>query len=74
MFRLTASFVIWFALSIHPLMAQKVQHPLDPLTFQEYWTVLDIPRDRSLPGQRGNQGCEQPRFTAVIMQPEGVKK
>jgi len=45
MYRLTASFVIWCALSIHPLMAQKVQHPLDPLTFQEYWTVLEVLRD-----------------------------
>ena len=25
-----------------PLQAQKVQHPLDPLNFQEYWTVLEV--------------------------------
>ena len=25
-----------------PLYAQKVQHPLDPLNFQEYWTVLEV--------------------------------
>lgn len=29
----------------NPLAAQKVEHPLDPLTFQEYWTVLEVLRD-----------------------------
>jgi primary-amine oxidase len=28
-----------------PVAAQKVDHPLDPLSFQEYWTVLEILRD-----------------------------
>jgi primary-amine oxidase len=28
-----------------PLAAQTVEHPLDPLTFQEYWTVLETLRD-----------------------------
>jgi Cu2+-containing amine oxidase len=32
------------ALSI-PAAAQKVEHPLDPLTFQEYWTVLEVLRN-----------------------------
>ena len=30
----------------NPLAAQKVEHPLDPLTFQEYWTVLEVLRMR----------------------------
>lgn len=25
-----------------PVAAQNVQHPLDPLSFQEYWTVLEV--------------------------------
>ena len=25
--------------------AQKAEHPLDPLSFQEYWTVLQVLRD-----------------------------
>jgi Cu2+-containing amine oxidase len=28
-----------------PLAAQKVEHPLDPLSFQEYWTSLEVLRD-----------------------------
>jgi primary-amine oxidase len=27
------------------IAAQSVQHPLDPLTWQEYWTVLEVLRD-----------------------------
>ena len=27
------------------LFAQEAQHPLDPLTWQEYWTVLEVLRD-----------------------------
>lgn len=27
------------------LLAEGVQHPLDPLTWQEYWTVLEVLRD-----------------------------
>src|SRR4029450_7436816 len=32
-------------LAARPVMAQKVEHPLDPLTFQEHWAVLEILRD-----------------------------
>ena len=28
-----------------PLAAQTVEHPLDPLSFQEYWTVLETLKD-----------------------------
>jgi primary-amine oxidase len=35
---------LWLAVGL-PLAAQKVGHPLDPLTFQEYWTVLEVLRD-----------------------------
>jgi primary-amine oxidase len=28
-----------------PAAAQKVEHPLDPLSFQEYWTVLEVLHD-----------------------------
>jgi primary-amine oxidase len=28
-----------------PAAAQKVEHPLDPLSFQEYWSVLEVLRD-----------------------------
>src|SRR5262249_26730617 len=35
--------IICFVASI-PAFAQKVEHPLDPLTFQEYWAVLDVLR------------------------------
>lgn len=34
-----------FAGTAIPLAAQKIEHPLDPLTFQEYWTVLEVLRD-----------------------------
>jgi primary-amine oxidase len=37
------SLVFWLAAA--PVAAQKVDHPLDPLSFQEYWTVLEILRD-----------------------------
>jgi primary-amine oxidase len=39
----------WLALAFWllatPVAAQKVEHPLDPLSFQEYWTVLETLRD-----------------------------
>jgi primary-amine oxidase len=28
-----------------PVAAQNIEHPLDPLSFQEYWTVLEVLRD-----------------------------
>jgi primary-amine oxidase len=37
-------FFAYWAASV-PLAAQKVEHPLDPLNFQEYWTVLEVLRD-----------------------------
>lgn len=39
-----ALFLTWLAISVSPSagFAQKVQHPLDPLTWQEYWTVLEV--------------------------------
>jgi primary-amine oxidase len=30
------------SLASTPVAAQKVEHPLDPLSFQEYWTVLEV--------------------------------
>src|SRR5437867_1829463 len=36
--------LVWSA-SGSPLAAQKVEHPLDPLNFQEYWMVLEVLRD-----------------------------
>jgi primary-amine oxidase len=36
----------WLALALcfvsHPAAAQRVAHPLDPLNFQEHWTVLEV--------------------------------
>jgi primary-amine oxidase len=37
------SFALWLAAA--PVVAQKVEHPLDPLNFQEYWAVLEVLRD-----------------------------
>ena len=34
------SLVFWLVAA--PLAAQSVAHPLDPLTFREHWTVLEI--------------------------------
>lgn len=34
------SFVFWLVAA--PLAAQRVEHPLDPLTFQEHWAVLEV--------------------------------
>ncbi|HEY7445218.1 MAG TPA: primary-amine oxidase [Vicinamibacterales bacterium] len=34
-----------FSLLTSPLAAQSVQHPLDPLSFREYWAVLEILQD-----------------------------
>ena len=34
------SLAFWLAAS--PLAAQSVEHPLDPLSFREYWTVLEV--------------------------------
>jgi primary-amine oxidase len=42
---LIARLCLAFALAALPLAAQKVEHPLDPLNFQEFWTVLEILRD-----------------------------
>ncbi len=28
-----------------PLMSQTIRHPLDPLSWQEYWTVLEVLRE-----------------------------
>ena len=38
---------VWFICSVMgvPLAAQKIEHPLDPLSFQEYWTALEVLRD-----------------------------
>jgi primary-amine oxidase len=38
-------FCLMFACAATPLAAQKLEHPLDPLNFQEYWTVLEVLRD-----------------------------
>ncbi|MBI3471519.1 MAG: hypothetical protein HY013_09195 [Candidatus Solibacter usitatus] len=42
------------------LGAQTVQHPLDPLSFQEYWTVLEVLRD-------GGRLSDQTQFPAVSL-------
>ena len=42
MWRLDTSIAIWFALLTLPLTAQKIEHPLDPLSWQEYWAVLEV--------------------------------
>jgi primary-amine oxidase len=35
----------WLACAAaNPLVAQKIEHPLDPLNYQEYWAVLDVLR------------------------------
>jgi primary-amine oxidase len=39
--RLLVGFWLLSAAAI-PLAAQKVEHPLDPLNYQEYWTALDV--------------------------------
>ena len=38
---------LWFICCVVsvPAAAQKVEHPLDPLSFQEYWAVLEVLRD-----------------------------
>lgn len=45
----TARTAAWLSLAVwliaQPLAAQKVEHPLDPLSFQEYWAVLEVLRD-----------------------------
>ena len=39
-------FILVAAFAGSPLVAgPKVEHPLDPLNFQEYWQVLDVLRD-----------------------------
>ena len=50
-----------FALSVLLLPAQSVQHPLDPLTFDECWTVLEVLRDAG----RLN---EDTRFPSITLQ------
>jgi len=42
---LLVGFCLAFAYAANPLAAQKIEHPLDSLTFQEYWTVLEVLRD-----------------------------
>jgi len=42
---LLVGFCLAFACATNPLAAQKIEHPLDPLTFQEYWTILDVLRN-----------------------------
>lgn len=39
--------LVWFICCVMsvPAAAQKVEHPLDPLSFQEYWAVLEVLRD-----------------------------
>ena len=37
------SFALWVAAA--PVAAQNLGHPLDPLSFQEYWAVLEVLRD-----------------------------
>ena len=38
---------LWFICCVVsvPVAAQKVEHPLDPLSFQEHWAVLEVLRD-----------------------------
>ena len=36
---------LFLFLSLTRLQAQEIQHPLDPLTWQEYWTVLEVLRE-----------------------------
>ncbi len=40
-----AALIFSFILSAAPLQAQEITHPLDPLSWQEYWTVLEVLRD-----------------------------
>src|SRR5262245_510670 len=42
---IVSGLLLLLGLAARPVMAQKVEHPLDPLTFQEHWTVLEILRD-----------------------------
>jgi len=37
------SLALW--LTAAPVAAQQVNHPLDPLSFQEYWVLLEVLRD-----------------------------
>jgi Cu2+-containing amine oxidase len=37
---LRLSFAVWVVAA--PVAGQTVEHPLDPLSFQEYWTVLEV--------------------------------
>jgi primary-amine oxidase len=38
--------LLWLLLSpALPVAAQNIEHPLDPLSFQEYWTLLEVLRD-----------------------------
>lgn len=45
-----------------PALAQSVSHPMDPLTHDEYWTVVDALRD-------AGRIDEQTGFTLVTLQP-----
>jgi primary-amine oxidase len=42
---ITGCLLLLLGLVARPVMGQKVEHPLDPLTFQEHWAVLEILRD-----------------------------
>ena len=43
--RIAVGVLIACVMSVRLAAAQSVEHPLDPLTFQEYWTVLGVLRD-----------------------------
>ncbi len=47
---------------VTPLLAQRVQHPLDPLNYEEYWAVLEILRD-------DGKLDEETRFSMINLKP-----
>ena len=56
--RTAACFGCLVLLALSPASAQKVEHPLDPLTFQEYWAVLEVLR-------KAGHLDEETRFSVV---------
>ncbi|MBI3049627.1 MAG: tyramine oxidase [Acidobacteria bacterium] len=42
---LFAGLALALSVAVTPVAAQNVQHPLDPLSFQEYWAVLEVLQD-----------------------------
>jgi primary-amine oxidase len=56
--KLAAAVVMACVVSVRLAAAQAVEHPLDPLTFQEYWTVLGVLRD-------GGHLNDETRFSIV---------